>query len=164
MNTQDIELLYRYDRWANGLVFGCASKLTGEQLTMDLHSSHRSVRDTLAHILGANWVWLERWRGTSPKTLLDARQFPNVMSLSARLKEIEQQQIEFITTLTDESLDRVIAYTNTKGEHWEYPLGHLMQHVVNHSSYHRGQVTTMLRQLGADAASVDLLYFFDAEP
>ena len=161
MNKQDIELLYKYDRWANGLVFGCASKLSAEQFTQDLQSSHRSVRDTLAHILAAEWIWLRRWLGTSPKSLFDPQEFGDVVSLTAKLKEVEQEQIAFIDTLTDESLAAVIAYTNTKGERWQYPLGHLCQHVVNHSSYHRGQVTTMLRQLGAEVASVDLLYFFD---
>lgn len=163
MNRQDIELLYRYDRWANDLVFGCASKLTAEQFTRDLQSSHRSVRDTLAHILAAEWIWLERWLGNSPKALFDPAQFSDLASVSAKLREVEQNQIKFIETLTDQSLGALVAYTNTKGERWEYPLGHQMQHVVNHSSYHRGQVTTMLRQLGAEAVSVDLLYFFDAK-
>jgi len=163
MNRQDIELLYRYDRWANDLVFGCASKLTDEQFKRDLQSSHRSVRDTLAHIVAAEWIWLKRWLGTSPKSLFDPADFPDIASLSAKLKEVETEQIPFIETLTDQSLAGSLAYTNTKGERWEYPLGHMMQHLVNHSSYHRGQVTTMLRQLGGEAASVDLLYFFDAK-
>jgi uncharacterized damage-inducible protein DinB len=63
--------------------------------------------------------------------------------------------------LTDGSLDNIVAYTNTKGEEWKYTLGHMMQHLANHSSYHRGQVTTMLRQLGAEVISVDLLYYED---
>ncbi|MFY9554137.1 MAG: DinB family protein, partial [Blastocatellia bacterium] len=61
------------------------------------------------------------------------------------------------------SLGTVIAYTNTKGERWEYPLGRMMQHLANHSSYHRGQVTTMLRQLGAAVSPVDLLVFMDVQ-
>jgi uncharacterized damage-inducible protein DinB len=161
MNRRDIEFLYRYDRWANNLVFGCAAKLTDEQFIRDLQSSHRSVRDTLAHILAAEWIWLQRWLGTSPRSLFDPAEFPDVASLSEKLREVEQDQIKFIGSLTDQSLGGVIAYTNTKGEQWEYPLGQQMQHVVNHSSYHRGQVTTMLRQLGAEAVSVDILYFLD---
>lgn len=65
--------------------------------------------------------------------------------------------------MTDESLATVIAYTNTKGEGWAYPLGRMMQHVMNHSSYHRGQVATMLRQLGAEVNPVDLLVFMDVK-
>ena len=163
MNRQDIELLYQYDRWANELVFECASKLSEEQFTKDMQSSHPSVRDTLVHIVGAEWIWLKRWLGTSPKSFIDPTEFADVASLTARMKQVEKDQMEFIGKLTDDGLGEVIAYTNMKGEPWAYPLGHLMQHLVNHSSYHRGQVTTMLRQLGAEVAPVDLLYFFDAK-
>ena len=163
MNRQDIELLYQYDRWANGLVFECASKLSEEQFTKDMHSSHPSVRDTLVHIVGAEWIWLKRWLGTSPRSFFEPVEFPDVASLTAKMKEVERDQMGFIDKLTDESLAEVISYTNMKGEPWAYPLGHLMQHLVNHSSYHRGQVTTMLRQLGAEVVSVDLLYYFDAK-
>lgn len=163
MNKQDIEQLYEYDRWANAKTLAVAARLTAAQFTADLASSHASVRDTLAHILAAEWIWLMRWRGTSPKALLAPTDFPSLESLRAKWAEIENEQAEFIATLTDETLATVIVYTNTKGEEWAYPLGDLMQHLVNHSSYHRGQVTTLLRQLGAEAVSTDLLYFLDAK-
>jgi uncharacterized damage-inducible protein DinB len=76
MNAQDIHLLYAYNSWANAKVLHAASKLTEEQFTEDLSSSHRSVRDTLAHILAAEWIWLMRWKGTSPKALLDPAASP----------------------------------------------------------------------------------------
>lgn len=161
MNKNDIVHLYDYNRWANAKIFDAVSKLTAEQFTEDLHSSHRSVRDTLAHILAAEWIWLERWNGTSPKALLDPTDFPTVESIRTRLSEVEDGCRKFINGLTDQSLETVVAYTNTQGEEWKYPLGHMMQHVANHSSYHRGQVTTMLRQLGAGVIPVDLLYFED---
>ena len=159
MNKKDIEHLYAYDRWANAKIFDVAARLSAEQFTQHLGNSHASVRDTLAHILGANWIWLMRWRGSSPNALLNPSDFPDLESLRARWVEIESEQAELISTLTDESLAAVIVYTNTKGEEWAYPLADLMQHLVNHASYHRGQITTMLQQLGAEAVSTDLLYF-----
>jgi uncharacterized damage-inducible protein DinB len=69
--------------------------------------------------------------------------------------------MEFIHNLADESLDKMITYINLKGETWTYPLWQMLQHLVNHSTYHRGQVTTMLRQLGAEPAATDFLLFFD---
>jgi uncharacterized damage-inducible protein DinB len=140
-----------------------ASKLTPEQFVADLQSSHRSLRDTLAHVLAAEWIWLERWNGTSPKALLDPDEFPAISALEKRWAEVESGQAAFIEGLTDASLDSLISYTNTKGEQWTYPLGQMMQHVVNHSSYHRGQVTTMLRQLGGEVSPVDLLVFLDVK-
>lgn len=162
MNKQDVQLLYEYNRWANAQVLAASSRLTEEQFTRDLSSGHRSVRDTLAHILAADWIWHMRWNGISPKALLDPLDFPTIGSLKAKWAVVEREQTEFVNGVTDESLARVIAYLNTKGEEWKYTLLQMMQHVVNHSSYHRGQVATMLRQLGAEPLPTDFLVFFDA--
>lgn len=163
MNKHDVEYQYEYNRWANARVLDAVSKLTPEQFTRDLQSSHRSVRDTLAHILAAEWIWHKRWKGVSPKALLTPTDFPTVESLGARWAKVEGDYVEFINGITDESLAEVITYTNTKGEEWAYPLGQMLQHVMNHSSYHRGQVVTMLRQLGAEVTPVDLLVFMDVK-
>ncbi len=163
MNKHDVEYLYEYNRWANDRLLDAASKLTPEQFSRDLQSSHRSVRDTLAHILAAEWIWLERWKGVSPNALLIPSDFPTVESLETRWAVVEGDYTNFINGVTDGSLATVIAYTNTRGEEWAYPLGQMLQHVMNHSSYHRGQVTTMLRQLGADVNPVDLLVFMDVK-
>ena len=161
MNKSDIQYLYRYNQWANTTVLDSVSKLTPEQFVEDLHSSHRSVRDTLAHILAAEWIWLERWKGTSPAALLDPADFPTVESVRTRLSKVESECAEFLEGLTDQSLGQAVPYINTKGEQWTYSLGQMLQHVANHSSYHRGQVVTMLRQLGAAAPPIDLLVFVD---
>jgi len=161
MNEQDIKLLYQYNRWANAQMFDAVSRLTAAQFTKDLGGSHPSVQETLAHILAAEWIWLKRWQGTSPPALLDPADFPSLDALRVRWAEVERDQADFVGGVNDESLKRVIAYVNTKGETWRYPLRQMMQHVVNHSSYHRGQVATMLRQLGAEPAPTDLLLYFD---
>jgi len=163
MNKQDVVYLHDYNRWANHRLIETVSKLTPEQFTRDLQNSHRSVRDTLAHILAAEWIWLERWRGVSPRSLLNPSDFGTVESLKARWAEVEKDYVEFLIELTDELLTRVISYRNTKGEEWAYPLGHMIQHVMNHSTYHRGQVTTLLRQLGAAVLPLDLLVFMDVQ-
>ena len=163
MNKRDVEYLYEYNRWANARILDAVSKLTPEQFTRDLQSSHRSVRDTFAHIVAAEWIWLERWKGTSPNALLKPGDFPTVESLGTRWAEVGTDYASFINGLADESLDTVISYRNTRGEEWAYPLGQMLQHVLNHSSYHRGQVTTLLRQLGADVLPVDLLVFMDVK-
>lgn len=162
MNKHDVEFLGEYNGWANARMIEAASKLSVEQFTADMHNSHSSVRDTLAHILAAEWIWLERWKGTSPAALLKAADFPTIESVGARWSEVEKDYNEFVAGLTNDSLATVIAYTNTRGEHWKYPLGQMIQHVMNHSTYHRGQVTTMLRQLGAEVVPLDLLVFMDA--
>lgn len=163
MNKEDIQLLYNYNKWANGTVLKSVAPLKTEELTRHLGGSFPSVRDTLAHIMAAEWIWLRRWKGVSPKALFDAAEFPDLDAIKAKWLEIETEQMDFVNEVTDESLKEIVAYVNTKNQLWKYPLGRLMQHLVNHSSYHRGQVANFLRQLGAQPAATDFLIYFDVE-
>jgi len=161
MNAADVRSLFAYTRWANAQVLDAVAALPPESFVRKIPSSFPSLRDTLVHVLSAEWIWLERWKGVSPKAMLDAASFPTPEALRARWREIERERDAFLADLPDDALARVVSYVNTKGETWKYPLGHMMQHVVNHSTYHRGQVTTMLRQLGATPPWTDLLVFED---
>ncbi|MCI0406229.1 MAG: DinB family protein [candidate division Zixibacteria bacterium] len=161
MDLERIRALYDFNRWANHRVLEVMEKLSSEEFTKDLKNSFPSVRDTLVHIMAAEWIWLERWRGTSPKALLDASEFPTVPAIRTRWVKVERQQRDFISGITEESLKRVVAYINLRGEPYKYPLWQMLQHLVNHSSYHRGQITTMLRQLGAQPVASDFLVYYD---
>ncbi len=163
MNKHDMDRLYKYNRWANATMMKCVSPLSTEELTRKIGGSFPSVRDTLAHMIAADWIWLRRWKGVSPKAFIDAAEFPDFAAIKEKWKEIETEQTDFINEQTDESLHQVLKYVNTKGQAFQYPLIDVMQHLVNHSSYHRGQVTNFLRQLGAQPASTDYLFYFDVE-
>jgi len=81
MELDSIRQLYDYNRWADRRILAKAGTLASEDFIRSMGNSFSSVRDTLAHILGAEWIWLERWQGRSPKALLDAAAFPKVQSL-----------------------------------------------------------------------------------
>jgi len=161
IDVRAIQELYRYNRWANARVFEAVSGLTRERFLQDLGSSHPSVRDTLTHIVWAEWIWLQRWRGASPQTVFLATDFPRLDALNARWLEVETEQRAFVESLTVDDLLSMVRYVNLQGQSWQYPLWRQMYHVVNHSSYHRGQVTTMLRQLGTQPVPTDFLVFHD---
>jgi uncharacterized damage-inducible protein DinB len=162
MNVKEIRSLYDYNAWANGRVFDAASALSDDELSRDLATSHGSVKGTLTHIVAGEWIWLMRCEGTSPTALLDPADFPNLNSLRARLALVEHGRKDYLDGLSDESLPNLISYLNLAGQRWEYWLDHILQHVVNHSTYHRGQVTGMLRQLGIGSVpTTDFLAFFD---
>lgn len=163
MNKDDIQLLYRYNRWANATILKAVTPLSAEDLSRKLGGSFPSVRETLVHIMGAEWIWLTRWKDVSPPALLSAADFPDLNSIKSRWPEIETEQMNFVAAVTDASLQQPLKYVNLKGLPYEYPLGRVMQHVVNHGSYHRGQVTNFLRQLGAEPVATDLLVYFDVE-
>jgi uncharacterized damage-inducible protein DinB len=152
--------LYEYNRWANDRVLNAVDPLTPEQFTRDLQNSFPSVRDTIVHIMSAEWIWLSRWLGTSPTGRPDDWDVSTLEAIRARWAQIEAQRGAFIATLTPESLATPVSYRNTQGEPFTNPLGHLLRHVVNHSTYHRGQVATMLRQLGVPPISTDLVLFY----
>jgi uncharacterized damage-inducible protein DinB len=163
ISKQDIEFLYRYNRWANRTVQETVGALTFDQFNQKLGGSFPSVRETLVHLMGAEWIWLQRWKGVSPKALLNAAEFPDLDSIKTRWRDIEREQMDFVGQVTDSSLEQPLRYVNLKGQTFEYPLGRALQHLVNHGSYHRGQVTNFLRQLGAQPVATDLLVYFEVE-
>jgi uncharacterized damage-inducible protein DinB len=163
VTKEDIQLLYRYNRWANATVFKAVTPLSAEELSRKLGGSFPSIRETLVHIMGAEWIWLRRWKGVSPPALLNAAEFPDLGSIKARWPEIENEQMDFVAQITDASIRDPLKYVNLKGQSYQYPLGRTMQHLVNHGTYHRGQVTNFLRQLGAQPVATDLLVYFDVE-
>src|SRR6266404_2517853 len=160
MSPEEIRLLYEYNAWANRRSLDAAAGLTPEQFTKPMGSSFSSVRDTLAHIYGAEWIWLERFHGRSPSGLPDVTQFRDVASLREGWLEHEDRLLAFVQGLSQSDLDRVMEYKTLKFGIYSNPLWQSMQHVVNHGTYHRGQVTTMLRQLGAQPVLTDLMHFY----
>lgn len=161
MNVDDIRTLYAYSQWATSRLLDAARALSASDVARDLAASHGSVRGTLVHILWGEWIWLQRWRGHSPKRVFAEDEFPNVDAIATTWSEVERDRREFIATLSASRLLTRVAYENLQGQRWEYPLGQMMQHVANHSSYHRGQVVTLLRQLGQSPPPTDFLMFFD---
>jgi uncharacterized damage-inducible protein DinB len=166
MNKDDIQLLFEYDRWANGCVLQTASVLGAEQFTRDLGGSFRSVRDTLIHIIAGEWGWLTICKESTLTSAFvtelwdriyatfDAKAFPEIVAVRAKWVEVEREQVEFVNGVTDESLKRMLPIRAT-----HLSLAHLMQHMANHSTYHRGQVSLMMRQLGAMPVSTDFARF-----
>ncbi len=151
--------LFTYDAWANRRLLDACSALTPEQFTRDLGSSFRSVRDTMAHIMGAEWLWLERFQGRTA-SLPGADQFPELASLRARWEQVERDLLAYIGGLTAADLDRSFDYRDMKGNPHSSVLWQTLQHLANHSTYHRGQVTTLFRQLGAKPIGTDMIGFY----
>ncbi len=166
MNRDDIQLLFEYDRWANHSVLQAASALSAEQFTRDLGGSFGSVRDTLVHIISGEWGWLTIWKETALTSAFvtelwdrievsfDPNAYCDASAVKLKWAEVEKEQIEFVNGVTDVSLARMLPVRATR-----LSLAHLMQHMANHSTYHRGQVSMMMRQLGAVPVATDFARF-----
>jgi uncharacterized damage-inducible protein DinB len=160
VTPDEMRTLYEYNAWANQRQLEAAGKVVNEEFLRPLGSSFDSLRDTLAHIYGAEWIWLERFQGRSPSSLPDVKQFQDAASLRERWAELDIRLMKFVRALSQADLDGVLEYKTLKFGVYRNPLWQSMQHVVNHGTYHRGQVTTLLRQLGAEPILTDLMHFY----
>jgi uncharacterized damage-inducible protein DinB len=161
MTIGDLRDLLDYHYWARDRMFAALDALSDEQYTRDLGSSFRSIRDTAVHVYGAEWVWLQRWQGESPTALITPDTIPDVSALKRAWAELEPKVRAFLDVMEQRGVDQTNAYTLFSGDRGESPFWQILQHVVNHASYHRGQITAMLRQVGADPPkSMDLIAFY----
>jgi uncharacterized damage-inducible protein DinB len=161
MNFQTLQTLLDYHYWARDRVLDAAATLSADQYTRDLGNSFPSVRDTLVHIFSADCIWCDRWEGVSPKGMLDPSAFPDAATLRLAWTGHERRVRAVLDRLGENGVMRSIEYRLLNGTPGSQPFWQMLQHVVNHGSYHRGQVTTMLRQLGAaPPKSLDLIAFY----
>ncbi|HEY6465110.1 MAG TPA: DinB family protein [Candidatus Acidoferrales bacterium] len=159
MDAADFRVLFEYNAWANRRTLESCASLTPEQFLQDMKSSFASVRDTLAHIYGAEFIWVERWNSRIPAALPTPADFPSFESIRTALTNMDAALIGFVSGLTPERLSRNLDYKLLNGTAQSGPLGPMLQHVANHGTYHRGQIATFLRQLGTRATSTDLIAY-----
>ena len=158
MNREAMREFYEYNTWANGKTLDSLEPVPAEAFTAPMAGSFASIRDTVVHILGAEWIWWQRCIGERPKGLLDAASFPDVASLRTKWREIDDG---YVSVINSADLDEAITYVNRHGNQYTYSVGKILLHNANHSTYHRGQVVTLLRQIGVTPAVTDYLVFVD---
>jgi uncharacterized damage-inducible protein DinB len=159
----DLRRWFRYHLWANRALRAAAAELPADALHRELGGSFGTLGKTFEHMLGADWLWLERFQGRTPRAVPAAPDPTSMASLGERYAEVERGQIAVLDALTEADLARTLAYTNLAGVASAYPLGDTLRQVFNHGTYHRGQIVMQLRLLGAAAPSTDFLRFLDAE-
>lgn len=156
----DLRTLVDYNYWARDRMLAAVEPLAPEQYTRDLGNSFRSVRDTVVHTYSAEWIWYSRWQGASPTEPIPFDRFADLAELSAAWRVLEAGIRSFVDGLDDAAIMAGLDYRLLNGQPGRSAFWQMLQHVVNHGSYHRGQVTTMLRQLGAQAPkSTDMIFF-----
>jgi uncharacterized damage-inducible protein DinB len=159
---EEVSKLFAYTWWANARVLGLASALSSEEFGRQLGGSFPSVGGTLAHMYSSEWIWLERWKGRSPTGLPPGEEAPTFEALREKWGALEAKQRSFEAGLNQARLNETISYKSIQGDPFSHELGDLIVHFANHSTQHRGQAVTMLRQLGKTAVTTDYLVFLRA--
>ncbi len=162
MDLTDIRRLYAYTDWANDRILGAIQGLSEEQFTRALVSSFPSIRDTLSHIASAEWIWLRRWMGESPLIPPEWMNAQSFALLSDQMHRISSDREGYLAGLAADAIGSTLHYRSIKGDPFAMPLEQTLIHCANHSTYHRGQLVTMLRQVGAAAPATDYTLFIRA--
>ncbi|HXJ46808.1 MAG TPA: DinB family protein [Candidatus Dormibacteraeota bacterium] len=160
MTPEEARALFQYNEWANQRSLDATAQLSNEQFVQPLGSSFSSVRDTLMHVCGAEWIWFERFHGRSHPGIPD---FSNIQSIGVLREHWAPQAkalLDFVYGLSQAELDRVFEYKTLNFGMYANPLWQSLQHVANHGTYHRGQIATMVRQHGAKPIATDLMHFY----
>jgi uncharacterized damage-inducible protein DinB len=161
MNIGYLQTLLDYHYWARDIILDAVTDLPREKFTQPVQSSFGSLRDTVAHLYAADLVWYTRWRGDSPAGLIDYAQFPDAVSIRTAWKDLEGNVRSLVDGLGEEGINRLWDYKLLSGAPDTAPFWQMLVHVVNHGAYHRGQVTTLMRQLGAHPPKpTDMIAFF----
>ena len=161
MNFQDLQTMIDYHYWARDRLLEALEPLTPDQYARDLGNSFKSIRETVTHIYAAEWAWYQRWQGESPTALLPADRFADLAALRVAWTEHERKVRAYVDGLGDADVRRVLEYKLLSGQTGASPVWQMLQHVVNHASYHRGQITTLLRQLGLQPAKpMDMIAYY----
>jgi uncharacterized damage-inducible protein DinB len=160
MDSEALVLQLRYSAWATRRVLDSANALSAEELRRDLGNSYGGVRGTLDHIYQADAIWFDRLMGAPTGNLASYAPNPDFAGFSEKWVGLLERYVSWAEKLNPADWDRVVAYRNIKGEPFQQPIWQIVLHIVNHASYHRGQITTLLRQVGRPPIGTDLITYY----
>ena len=160
MTLQEAKLLLAFNAWADNRIFDAVVQLPADQYTKEMNSSHGSIHGTLAHLVGAQKRWLNRWQGSPEANPMSPAEVPTLKDLKAVWEKIGFETAKFFGMMTDKKLQEAFPVTSPQGESYTLTFAQGLQHVVDHSTYHRGQIITLMRQLGVKPPYTGMVGFF----
>ncbi len=161
MDTQRSTALrhLEYHAWATQKTLDSVEPLSIEELNRDMRTSHSSVFGTLNHGYQADALWLQRLQGNGDAKLDSIAPAPDLKTLRHLWSRLQGDFIAWAGGVSDGDWNRVIDYRFLSGAQASSAIYENVLHVVNHGTYHRGQIVTMLRQLGASPAPTDFIHY-----
>lgn len=163
ITTAQIAELFAYNAWANRKLFSALEALSAEDYTRDLRTSFGGLHGTVAHIVWAEDLWLRRWEGAPAPAVAQGKDLASLAAARERWEAVEQRRATFVRGLTDARLEDVLVVRASSGGEFRHPLRETLLHTVDHSSYHRGQLVAMLRQLGRTPPATGLVGYYRAQ-
>jgi uncharacterized damage-inducible protein DinB len=160
MTLQEMKLLFAFNAWASNKILDAVGALPEENITRDMKTSHKTILQTLVHMVGAEKVWLERWSGKPDAKFLTPSDYTTLASVKELWNTVGFTSAKFVAGLTDKKLQELFEMKTMKGDVFKTVYWQSMLHVIDHSTYHRGQIVAMLRQLDVVPPSTGMIGFF----
>lgn len=148
-----------YSLWASMKVLEAAEKLSSEEAALDRGNSFGGILDTLVHVFRADRVWLKRFLGEPLAPFVVEGEDLSLAVLREQWPAVLGEFAAWVEVQQEERLVEKLYWRNIRGEDKEEKIYKILLHVVNHGSYHRGQVVTMIKQAGGEVPSTDLVYY-----
>jgi len=143
-----IRKLIGYMIWADEQMCAAAGALSDEEYHREQGISLGSVHKLLVHGMAAQWLWLLRWKNEPPIKIETEALYPTRESLTRRWPHVHAALLGFLEEQTESTLAVIVSYRNSRGEAMSLPLGILMVYLVDHATYHRGQINSMIKRAG----------------
>ncbi len=160
MNTNEILILYNYNYWANSRILKTAESLDDAQFIAPTRANFSSIRGTLIHIFGTEWMWRMRCQeGISPPAMITEINFPTLNAIRLGWQTEEQSMRNYLGRLEDNDLTKRIAYETTRGMRYETPLWQILIHVVNHGTQFRSEAAVLLTENGHSPGDLDFILY-----
>jgi uncharacterized damage-inducible protein DinB len=161
MTLDDLYLLIDYNYWARDRVLDAVALIAPEQFTCSMDNSFSSARDTIAHICAAERIWIHRLKGESLQVLQKPDRLRDLVASRREWGGLVREMREQLAKMGPDAVERRIDYQDLRGDSQSDIVWQMLHHMVNHGTYHRGQITMMLRQMDAvPPLSMDLIVFY----
>lgn len=160
MTMAEVRELFAYNAWANRRIFAALHAVPSEAYFRDLKSSHGGIHGTLCHLVWAEQLWINRWMGRPKPAVYQGKDLATLNAASRRWEELERERVTLLGGFTDPRLDETVVVQPSTGGAFRHTFREMFRHAVDHSSYHRGQIVTMLRQVGVTPPNTGLIVFY----
>ena len=160
MTLQEVKLLHAFNSWADNRIFDAVIAMPSGKVMQDLKSSHGGIHGTLVHLVGSEKMWLSRWTGKPDAAFLTSVDVPTVEAVRNAWVAVGFETAKFLGAMTDRKLQDTFTMKTSKGDTYTHIYWQAFQHMVDHCSYHRGQIVSMMRQQGTAPPTTGLINFY----
>lgn len=160
VSVAQLQELFAYAAWSNRKLFTALESLSAEDYKRDLKTSFGGIQGTVNHMVWADELWLRRWQQAPMPAVEQGRDLETLAAARERWDRIEAERSAFVATVGEDHLGDVIVVRASSGGEFRHHLRETFLHVIDHTTYHRGQVIAMLRQLGIKPPVTGLITFY----